>query len=326
MINEHRRGWLALAAAAAVSTSASVLAGPVFAGVPRLPAQKTLTLFGARIRYHELGERARRPTLVLLHGLGSSAAGDWGQVMPQLARTHHVLAPDQLGFGNSDKPFIPYGIQTWVDFLGEFLREKKVGEFVLMGESLGGWIAAQYTLQALRGEAVGASFVLPRPSRLVLADSAGLRDSLDEAKADRAPSAPASAASGGVPMPGPGPSLAKQKALLASIFHAPAFSSEDAVRRGMAWSLAKGDSHTIAAVLDNPAVMNDSLDGRLGGITVPTLVVWGQYDELIPLSKGRRMAAEIPGARLVVVPDAGHAPMIETPAAFLAALGDFLQP
>lgn len=322
MIDEHRRGWLALAAAA----SASVLAGPAFAGVPRLPAQKTLTLFGARIRYHELGQRGRRPTLVLLHGLGSSAAGDWGQVMPMLARTHHVLAPDQLGFGNSDKPFIPYGIQTWVDFLGEFLREKQVGEFVLMGESLGGWIAAQYTLQALRGEAVGASFVLPKPSRLVLADSAGLRDGPSEVKVDAAPSAPTSAASGGAPMPGPGPSLAKQKALLASIFHAPAFSSEDAVRRGMAWSLAKGDSHTIGAVLDNPAVMNDSLDGRLGGITVPTLVVWGQYDELIPLSKGRRMAAEIPGARLVVVPDAGHAPMIETPAAFLAALGDFLQP
>ena len=310
MIDKHRRGWLALAAAG----SASVLAGPVFAGAQRLPTQKTLTLFGARIRYHELGQRGRRPTLVLLHGLGSSAAGDWGQVMPQLARTHHVLAPDQLGFGNSDKPFVPYGIQTWVDFLGEFLREKKVGEFMLMGESLGGWIAAQYTLQALRGEAAGASFVLPRPGRLVLADSAGLRDGPKEAKA------------GAAPAPGPGPSLAKQKALLASIFHAPAFSSEDAVRRGMAWSLAKGDSHTIAAVLDNPAVMNDSLDGRLGGITVPTLVVWGQYDELIPLSKGRRMAAEIPGARLVVVPDAGHAPMIETPAAFLAVLGDFLQP
>ncbi|HKX43274.1 MAG TPA: alpha/beta fold hydrolase, partial [Burkholderiaceae bacterium] len=114
--------------------------------------------------------------------------------------------------------------------------------------------------------------------------------------------------------------------LLASIFRSPAYSNEDAIRRGMAWSLAKGDSHTIAAVLDNPAVMNDSLDGRLAGITVPTLVVWGQYDELIPIAKGRRLAAEIPGAKLVVVPDAGHAPMIETPTAFLAALEDFLQP
>ena len=314
MLNEHRRGWLALA----VTACACVLAGPVLAAAPRLPAQKTLTLFGARIRYHELGERGRQPTLVLLHGLGSSAAGDWGQVMPRLARTHHVLAPDQLGFGNSDKPFIPYGVQTWVDFLGEFLREKKVGEFVLMGESLGGWIAAQYTLQALRGEAVGASFVLPKPSRLVLADAAGLRDGANEPRSEN----PAPAASA----PGPGPSLAKQKALLASIFHAPSFSSEESVRRGMGWSLSKGDSHTIASVLDNPAFANDSLDGRLAGITIPTLVVWGEYDQLIPLAKGRRLAAEIPGARLVVVPDAGHAPMIETPSAFLAALGNFLEP
>jgi pimeloyl-ACP methyl ester carboxylesterase len=310
MIDAHRRRWLILAA----SASAGLLAAPAWAATPRLPAQRTLKIFGARIRYHELGERGRRPTLVLLHGLGSSAAGDWGQVMPQLARTHHVLAPDQLGFGASDKPFIPYGIQTWVDFLGEFLREKKVGEFVLMGESLGGWIAAQYTLQALRGEAVGASFVLPKPRRLVLADAAGLRD-----EPGVAPARPASA-------PGPGPSLAKQKALLASIFHSPTFSDEASIRRGMGWSLAKGDSHTIAAVLDNPAFQNDSLDGRLAGITIPTLVVWGEHDQLIPLSKGRRFAAEIPGARLVVVPDTGHAPMIETPGAFLAALGDFLNP
>jgi pimeloyl-ACP methyl ester carboxylesterase len=314
MVDAHRRRWLTLAAAGCAGAAVR----PAFAAAPRLPARKTLTLFGARIRYHELGRQGLGPTLVLLHGLGSSAAGDWGGVMPQLARTHHVLAPDLLGFGRSDKPFIEYGIQLWVDFLGEFLREKEVGEFVLMGESLGGWIAAQYTLQALRGEAVGASFVLPKPSRLVLADAAGLRDGASEAKSEN----PAPTASA----PGPGPSLAKQKALLASIFHAPSFSSEESVRRGMGWSLSKGDSHTIASVLDNPAFANDSLDGRLAGITIPTLVVWGEYDQLIPLAKGRRLAAEIPGARLVVVPDAGHAPMIETPSAFLAALGNFLAP
>lgn len=123
---------------------------------------------------------------------------------------------------------------------------------------------------------------------------------------------------------GAGPSLAGQKALLARIFRAPAYSSEDGIRRGLGWSLSKGDSHTIAAVYANPAILNEAIDGQLAGITVPTLVVWGQYDELIPLALGERYAREIPGARLVVVPDSGHAPMIETPAAFLAALGDFL--
>ena len=314
-----RRRWLAAAAAAGATVAWGV---PARAAVPRLPAQKSLKLFGSTIRYHELGQAGRRPTLVLLHGLGSSAAGDWGSVMPQLARTHHVLALDQLGFGRSDKPFIQYGIQIWVDFLGEFLREKKVGEFMLMGESLGGWIAAQYTLQALRGDAattLGQSFALPRPNRLVLCDAAGYREAMS-GHFDKPPAAPGAPPSG----LGAGPSLAGEKALLARIFHAPSFNTEASIRRGLGWSLSKGDSHTIASVYSDPAILDESVDGQLGAITLPTLIVWGEHDGLIPLALGRRFADEIPGARLVVVPGSGHAPMIETPQAFLAALGDFL--
>ena len=309
-MHSTRRQWLALAAATA-------LTGPTLAAA--LPAQKTLKLFGARIRYYELGRPGAKPTLVLLHGLGSSAAGDWGQVMPQLAKTHHVLALDLLGFGNSDKPFIQYGIQIWVDFLGEFLREKKVTDFMLMGESLGGWIAAQYTLQALRGDAIGASFALPRPARLVLCDAAGYREALSWRfdKPAAVPDAPPSRV-------GAGPSLAGEKALLARIFRAPSFNTEDAIRRGMGWSLSKGDSQTIASVYADPLILNESVDGQLSEVTIPTLIVWGAHDELLPLKLGQRFAAEIPGARLVIVPDTGHAPMIETPQAFLAALGDFL--
>ncbi len=313
-----RRRWLAWAAAA-------LAAGPARAA---LPAPKTVKLFGARIRYHELGAGRGKPVLVLLHGLGSSAAGDWGAVMPELARTHHVLAPDQLGFGGSDKPFIPYGIQIWVDVLGEFLRAKGVADdFALMGESLGGWVAAQYAVQALRGDAAGPSFVLPKPGRLVLCDAAGFRETMASrfepppAAASAAPSRASTAGAGGG-----GPSLAGEKALLGRIFRSPAFSTDAEVRRGLAWSLSKGDSHTIAAFGANPAILDEAIDGQLGDITVPTLVVWGAHDALVPLALGERWAREIPGARLVVVPAVGHAPMIEAPQAFLAALGDFLMP
>ena len=304
----HRRQWLQWAAA---SAAALALGRPATAAAAvRLPPPKSITLFGARIRYTELGQRGAKPTLVLLHGLGSSARGDWGAVLADLARTHHVLAPDQLGFGESDKPFIPYGIQTWVDFLGEFLREKRVGPFTLMGESLGGWIAARYTLQALRGEAAGPSFVLPKPSKLVLCNSAGFRDTQLK--------------SGDQPVGGPGLSVAGEKDLLARIFHSPAFNTEASIRGGLKWTLGKGDSHTISAVLGNAAMANEAVDGQLDGLTLPTLVVWGQHDRLIPLAMGERFAREIPGARLVVVPDAGHAPMIEAPAAFMAAVRGFL--
>lgn len=289
-----------------------LLAGAALATAPAwaaaLPAPRTQKVFGARLRYLELGRRSEaRPTLVLLHGLGSSAAGDWGRVMPALARTHHVLALDQLGFGGSDKPVIDYGIQTWVDFLGEFLRLRKIGRFVLVGESLGGWVAARYTLQALAGTAAGPSFVLPRPEGLVLCDAAGFRES-------------APAAGGSPPL-----SVAGEKALLAKIFHGPAFNTEQAVRDGIAWTLGKGDSAVITAVMNNPALWRDeAVDGLLAGITVPTLVVWGRHDQLLPLALGERFAREIPGATLVVIEDSGHLPMIESPTAFVAALQGFL--
>ena len=79
----------------------------------------------------------------------------------------------------------------------------------------------------------------------------------------------------------------------------------------------------LSFAADRP-VPGEAVDGRLGAITIPTLVVWGQYDALLPLADGKFYAAGIKGAKLVVVPNAGHAPMIEQPAGFLAAVAGFL--
>jgi triacylglycerol lipase len=298
-----------VAACAAVVFAGSACAAPPTS--PKLPAQKTAVLFGQKIRYFEFG---RGPTVVLVHGLGSSARGDWGQVMQSIGRTHRVLALDLLGFGASDKPVIAYGIQTWVDFLGEFLRERHVtGDFTLMGESLGGWIAAQYTIQALSEEAVGPDYVLPKPSKLVLCDAAGFSKASVSKTMD--------GASTKLPV---GISLAGQKQLLGAVFHDPKYSSASGLRTGMAWAIAKGDGWTIQSLNATRMQSDESVGDRLGRITIPTLVVWGQFDALVPLADGEGYAAGISGARLVVVPDSGHAPMIETPGRFLEAVGEFL--
>ncbi|AMO98130.1 alpha/beta hydrolase fold family protein [Collimonas arenae] len=276
-----------------------------------LPEQKSATLFGATIRYYDIGSG---PTVVLVHGLGSSAKGDWGRVMLPLAQNHRVLALDQLGFGNSDKPQIDFGIQTWVDFLGEFLRQQQVSDFTLVGESLGGWISAQYTIQALNGIAAGPTLALPKPSRLVLSDSAGLYATMKRQLA-ASPHGNQNIV---------GASLAGEKKLLASVFHAPSYHTDQALRDGLAWSLAKGDAWAIRSVR-NPALLNETVDKQLSAITIPTLVIWGQHDALLPLSDGRHFASGIADAKLEVIADSGHAPMIETPDAFLAALLPFLR-
>jgi pimeloyl-ACP methyl ester carboxylesterase len=298
---------LALCAALALGSAGAARAAPA---ADALPAQKTAVLFGQKIRYYEMG---RGPTVVLVHGLGSSARGDWGKVMRSLSVGHRVLALDLLGFGASDKPVIAYGIQTWVDFLGEFLRDRKVGEFTLVGESLGGWISAQYTIQALAGQAVGPEFLLPKPSKLVLSDAAGF---------DRA--AVGSMLDHGSSRLPTGISLAGQKRLLAAVFHDPAYSSDKGLRSGMAWAISKGDGWTIQSFMSNRTIVDEAGGEKLAGITIPTLVVWGQYDELVPLADGQGYAAAIRGAKLVVIPDVGHAPMIEAPALFLKAVEDFL--
>jgi pimeloyl-ACP methyl ester carboxylesterase len=270
-----------------------------------LPARRSVAVFGQRIEYYDVGAG---PTVVLLHGLGTSAKGDWGACIMPLSGRHRVLALDQLGFGASDKPLIDYGIQTWVDMLGEFLRLEGARDFTLAGESLGGWIAAQYTIQALNApQAVGGVSQLPRPTRLVLVDAAGHRHMAE-----------------GMSRAGPGLSLASSKGLLSAIYVDPARSTDSAARTQFALSLSKGDGWTIHSIFSNRTLVSECVDDKLGAITIPTLVVWGAGDKIVPLDDGRDFAARIPGASLVIIPGSGHAPGIEKPREFLDAFEPFI--
>src|SRR5258708_6354081 len=87
---------------------------------------KSVFVFGRRIAYYDVGSGS---TVVLLHGFGSQAMSDWGRVIRPLSQAHRVIALDQIGFGESDKPLVDYSIQTFVDFLGEFLRTLGVKQF-----------------------------------------------------------------------------------------------------------------------------------------------------------------------------------------------------
>ncbi len=271
-----------------------------------LPPKQSMLIFGQKIEYYDVGTG---PIVVLLHGAGTSAAQDWGPCILPIAQHHRVLAMDQLGFGGSDKPLIEYGIQTWVDFLGEFLRLKQVENFTLAGESLGGWVAAQYAIQALSGLApAGASLALPKPTRLILSDAAGHKHLAEMNAAPRGSVA----------------SLAGSKWLLGAIFHDPTRSSEAAVRAQFALGLSKGDGWTLHCLFTNPAIVAEAVDDKLGAITIPTLVVWGANDMIIPLADGQDFAARIAGAKLVVIPESGHASEIEKPDVYLASVLPFI--
>ncbi|WJI14766.1 alpha/beta hydrolase [Pseudoxanthomonas winnipegensis] len=271
-----------------------------------LPPMKHTTVYGQTLRYYDVGSG---PTLVLLHGLGSNAGFDWGAVIPELAKHYRVLAPDQLGFGQSAKPSIAYGVTTWVDMLGGFLRDRDVQEFSLAGESLGGWIAGLYTVRASQAG-------LPMPTRLILVDAGGH------------PSMKPIPGKSGGPASWPPLSIAGTREGLARfVFHDPNKVTAQIAEQAFAMRLAEGSQYTQDSFRQglgaDASVFLDQ--AALARLDLPVLVVWGAQDRLVPPANGKDFAAWIPHARLVTIDQAGHAPAVEQPQRFLEAALPFLQ-
>jgi pimeloyl-ACP methyl ester carboxylesterase len=259
------------------------------------PQDKTIAVFGLSIHYFDMGSG---PVVVLLHGLGARKE-DWLPVLDPMAQKYRLLVPDQIGFGKSDKPLLDYSIQTYVDFLNEFLRQLKVEKASLVGESLGGWIAALYV-----AEIGGGTHLIPI-EKLVLVDAAGLKQ--DKPIPDLNPS-----------------SLAAMRGMMEAVFYDTSWLSEDALRKVFTDKLAVHDGYTVRSILGNPALGTERLDERLASIKVPTLVTWGKQDKLLPIASGERYAAGIAGAKLVSFDKCGHVPPIEKTEEFLAAVTGFL--
>jgi len=260
-----------------------------------LPPDKTIAVFGQSIHYFDMGSG---PVVVLLHGLGSRKE-DWLPVLEPMAQKYRLLVPDQIGFGRSDKPLLDYSIQTYVDFLNEFLRQLKVEKASLVGESLGGWIAGLYA-----AEIGGGAHLIP-VEKLVLVDAAGLKQEK--------------------PIPDLNPSsLAAMRGMMEAVFYDTSWLNEDALRKVFTDKLAAKDGFTVRSILSNPALGAERLDERLGSIKVPTLVTWGRQDKLLPIGSGERYTAGIAGAKLVSFDKCGHVPAIEKTEEFLAAVTAFL--
>lgn len=272
------------------------LAASAAAQAPAPPQQKEAVVFGQKIKYVEAGSG---PVVVLLHGLGGNST-NWVFNTPALAQKFRVIVPDQIGFGQSDKPFINYRIGTYVDFLDKFLAELKVERATLVGNSMGGWVAALYTLK-----------YPSKVERLVLVDAAGFAPPKEfDLNA----------------LAGLNPSTRDEMKRLANlVFFNPMFKSDAAVDVLLAQRLSAGDGYTIQRLVESIYRGDDMLDGKLSAIKQPVLVVWGREDGLTPLAReGERFKRELPSAQMLVFDQCGHVPQVEKAAEFNAAVLKFL--
>ena len=262
------------------------------------PPSKQVEVFGQKIQYIELGSG---PTVILLHGLGGDKT-NWAYNAPVLAKNYHVFVLDQLGFGESDKPMINYRVGTLVDFLDGFCKKVGIAKATLVGNSLGGWTAAAFTLAHP-----------DKVERLVLVDSAGYSLAKTGVQTDSAllrtldPS-----------------TVQGEKMLLETILANKAMITDEFAATAFAAHMHKNDGYTIERFLDSIVRNEDVVDGKLSAIKVPTLVVWGREDGLIPLSAGQTMGSEIAGAQMVILDHCGHVPQMECAIPFNTALLKFL--
>jgi triacylglycerol lipase len=267
---------------------------------PQESATKQVEIFGQKIYYLEAGSG---PEVILLHGLGGDK-GNWRMTLPVLAAKFHVYAPDQIGFGQSDKPQINYRVATLVDFLNAFYKKLGIAKATLVGNSLGGWAAMDFALK-----------YPDKVNRLVLVDSAGYSFKR----------------TGGVAparevLLGLNPSsLAGTKQLMALVFHNKAFSTDAVAEQVFTEHLRKNDGYTINSFVDSILRGEDIVDGKLSAIKAPTLIVWGRDDMLVPLATAKALAEDIAGSQTVVLDDCGHVPQMECAGPFNDSLLKYLR-
>ena len=250
-------------------------------------ATAALRLRGFESRYTRLGPYrihyfaggAGEP-LVLVHGLGSSAL-DFAFLMPSLAKGHRVFALDLLGYGASDRPDVDYSVTLQTGILRQFLNGQGLARVDLAGLSMGGWIALDFASQSP-----------DRVRRLVLLDSAGMNftPTFDL----------------GLLSPHTMADMERLERLLTPHpVRAPELIMRDFLRQ------LRAEDWVIQRTVANMKTGREFMDGKLGKVTMPVLLVWGKQDVLTPLLVAEAMRREMPQSVLAVLDGCGHIAPLE---------------
>ncbi|HEV3495066.1 MAG TPA: alpha/beta fold hydrolase [Actinomycetes bacterium] len=273
--------------------------------------ERTIQVDGVPTRYLSAGTG---PPLILLHGAGDNAR-DWSYVLPLLDRSHLVLAPDLPGYSPGSTPAGDYSPARLAHFVARFMDAVGLDRAAVAGNSLGGLVALQLALS--------------HPERVValcLVDSAGLGRMVNPALiAQRLPGVGELAVAVGRRRPGAAVrALARAVLLFGRPWRAPPTWLAEQYRAARQPGFLEATLASLRAIL-GPFGQRRVLVGQLGKLAMPTLIIWGAADWVIPIAHGRRAARRLPAGRLVQLSRCGHAPQVECPPRVAEALSRFLQ-
>jgi pimeloyl-ACP methyl ester carboxylesterase len=269
-----------------------------------------LELHGDRIAYRDVGQGA---ALLLIHGMAGSSA-TWQGIIPQLSKKYRVVAPDLLGHGKSAKPRGDYSLGAFAVWLRDLLDELGVHRATVIGQSLGGGIAMQFAYQHR-----------DYCERLVLIGSGGLGPDLSSLL--RVLSAPGTEFV--LPVVAPQPVLNLGNKLGSWLTSA----GIQAPRAGQMWqaycslsdpAARQAFLRTLRSVVDHRGQAVSALNKLHLTADLPTLLIWGDRDRIIPVSHAYAAHDALMGSRLEVLDGVGHFPHAEAPTAVADILEDFI--
>jgi pimeloyl-ACP methyl ester carboxylesterase len=268
-------------------------------------------IFGHNVGYRRAG---RGEVVLLIHGLAGSSL-TWKAVAPTLAKTHDVVAPDLLGHGESAKPMGDYSLGAFASGLRDLMDALDIERATIVGQSFGGGVAMQLAYQHPE-----------RCDRLVLVGSGGLGREVSWML--RLLSLPGAEQL----MPVMFPKLvAEAGSWVGSTLHRGGIRAPHIAEMWRAYSSLAGAENrkafvrTMRGVIEPGGQTVSALDRIHLASHLPTLIVWGDNDAIIPVGHAHVAHAAIPGSRLEILEGIGHFPHVEAPDRFLDVLVEFLE-
>ena len=234
------------------------------------------------------------PALLFLHGAGGSSG--WQPYHQELANDYTVFVPSQPGFNGTERPDWLYTINDICHFNLEMAQKLGLKQYVLMGSSMGGWIAAEM-----------AAMCEHDLKALILVDAAGIKPEKGEITE--------------IFM------VSSQTRLKQRFYDTGQVANYDQYTRELTpeETITEHSNREMASRLCwRPYLHNLSLPNYLGKVATPTPIVWGKQDAIIPLECGELFHNTLPNSTLTIIAHCGHYPAIEKPSEFISAVTDFL--
>ena len=275
----------------------------------------------ARLRYRTVHGHRRAfrmvgsgPPVLLIHGIGDSSE-TWAPVIPGLARHYRVIVPDLLGHGHSDKPRTDYSVGNYANGMRDLLSVLGVDRATLIGHSLGGGVAMQFAYQYPE-----------RTDRIVLVANGGVgRQVTPILRAASLPGADLLLA--GLTLPGVRFQLGLAVKLLQVCGTRLGLDAPDLLRVVDALPDATARAafiRTLRAVVDWRGQVGTMLDRCYLTEGMPTMLVWGDRDPILPALHAGMAHIAMPGSRLELFPNTGHFPFHTDPQRFVTVVRDFI--